>query len=131
MDNLHKVKNIFISDGSSLASKNAAITATTSGKVGVYGSDWTALNPAGGDTITTQPSIYIVEGKTNTDGDFFVKKSSKIDGSNVINYSAESYAPAKREVWSIGYNRKTATGTIELVDLTNYTFSRRVFKIIL
>lgn len=123
MDNLHKVKNIFISDGSSLASNNAAITATTSGKVGVYGSDWTALNPAGGDTITTQPSIYIVEGKTNTDGDFFVKKSSKIDGSNVINYSAESYAPAKREVWSIGYNRKTATGTIELVDLTNYTFS--------
>ena len=125
MNNLHKVQNIFISDGSALPTNNAASTAVTSGQVAVFGSDWTALNPAGADTITTQPAIFIVEGKTDTDSVAYLKKSTKIDGSSVITYKAESYVPAISEVWSIGYNRKTATGSIEVNNDTNYHFTIR------
>jgi hypothetical protein len=122
MNNLNRVQNIFISDGTACPANNAAITSVASGDVGVYGSDWTALNPAGADTISTQPSIFIVEGKTNSDGNFYLKKSTKIDGSSVISYKGISYAPSVPEVWAIGYNRKTATGTIEVNDSTNYEY---------
>lgn len=125
MNNLHRVQNIFISDGSALPANNAASTVVVDGQIGIYGNDWTALNPAGGDTITTQPSIYIVQGKTGTDGDFILKKSMKIDGTAVTSYKAESYAAAKREVWAIGYNRKTSTGTIEVNNDTNYNYTIR------
>lgn len=121
--NLHKVQNIFISDGTGLPTNNAAITAVATGDIGVYGTDMTALNPAGGDTITTQPAIYIVEGKVDSSGVSYLKRSSKISGASVIGYTAESYRPAIRQVYAIGYNRKTATGTIEVNNSTNYHFS--------
>lgn len=115
-------QNILISDGSALPADDAAITAVVDGQIGIFGSDWTALNPAGGDTITTQPEIYIVQGKTGTDGNFIVKKSAKIKGTNVTAYKAEAYQAAKREVWTIGYNRKTAAGSIEVNNDVNYNF---------
>lgn len=125
MNNLHRVQQIFISNGAALPVNNAASTTVTSGQIGIFGYDWTALNPAGGDTITTQPAIYIVEGKTDSDGNAYLKKSTKINGVNVTRYEAESYAPAKREVWSIGYSRAGATGSIEVNNSTEYHFSLR------
>ncbi len=126
MNNLHSVRNIFISNGGALPANNAAITAVTSGQVAVIGADMTALNPAGGDTITTQPSIFLVEGKTGVaDGVDYAKRSFKIGGTNVASYKAESYVPAQREVWAIGYNRKTAAGLIEVNNDTNYHFTIR------
>jgi hypothetical protein len=125
MNNLNTVQNVFISDGTALPANNAAVSSVTDGKIGIYGSDWTALNPAGGDTITTQPSIYVVEAKTESDGALVLKKSMKIDGTSVIRYHGESYAAAKREVWSIGHSRLTNTGTIEVNNDTNYNFSIR------
>lgn len=123
MNNLHRVQNIFISDGTALPSNNAAITAVAQGDIGVFGTDWTALNPSGGDTITTQPSIYLVEGKVDSAGTSYIKKSMKIGGTSVISYTAESYRPAVRQVYAIGYNRKTATGSIEVNNSTVYKFS--------
>ena len=126
MNNLHSVRNIFISNGGALPANNAAITAVTSGQVAVIGADMTALNPAGGDTITTQPSIFLVEGKTGVaDGVDYAKRSFKIGGTNVASYKAESYVPAQREVWAIGYSRKTAAGLIEVNNDTNYHFTIR------
>lgn len=125
MNNLHRVQNIFISAGASLPANNAAITTVVSGEIGIFGSDWTALNPAGGDTITTQPSIYIVEAKTDSDGVGYVKKSMKIDGTAVTKYEATSYAPARLECWSIGYSRSGATGSITAANDTNYNFTIR------
>ena len=125
MNNLHRVQQIFISNGSALPANNAASTAVTSGLIGIFGSDWTALNPAGGDTITTQPAIYLVEGKTDSDGNAYLKKSTKINGVNVTGFKGASYVPAKREVWAIGYNRATATGSIEVNNSTDYNFSIR------
>ncbi len=125
MNNLHRVQNIFVSDGSAFPANNATVASVTAGKIGVYGGDWLALNPAGGDTIATQPYIYIVEGKTTVDGVSYVKKSMKIDGRNVISYKASSYTPAKRNVWAIGHNRKTAVGTIEVANSTEYKYTIR------
>lgn len=130
MNNLHRVQNIFISNGTALPANDAATTAVTSGLIGIYGQDMLALNPAGGDTITTQPSIYLLEGKTSVDdGKNYLKRSFRIDGQSVISYNAESYTPAKREVWAIGVNRSTSavapTGTIEVNNSTNYKFTIR------
>lgn len=125
MNNLHRSQNILISNGAALPANDAASTAVTSGQIGIFGSDWTALNPAGGDTITTQPAIYIVEGKTDSDSVSYLKKSNKILGSNVTKYEAASYAPSRLEVWAIGHSRLTATGTIDVVDDTNYNFTIR------
>ena len=125
MNNLNRVQSIFIGDGTGLPADNATISSVTSGIVGVYGADMTALNPAGGDTITTQPAIYIVEGKTDSSGVSYVKRSSKIDGASVLSYTAESYTPAKREVWALGYSRSAATGTIEVNPDTTYNYTIR------
>lgn len=126
-NNLHRVQNIFISDGSALPTNNAAITALTAGQIGIYGADMTALNPAGGDTITTQPAIYVVESKTDSNGVNYVKRSTKIKGTSVIRYEGKSFESPKREVWALGYNRATQTGTIEVTANTEYKFSI-VFK---
>ena len=125
MNNLNRVQSIFIGDGTGLPANNATISSVTPGIVGVYGTDMTALNPAGGDTITTQPSIYIVEGKTDSSGVNYVKRSSKIDGASVISYQADVYSPAKREVWALGYSRAAATGTIEVNPDTTYNYTIR------
>jgi hypothetical protein len=122
MNNIHRVQNTFISAdaGTAMPADNSAISAITPGMIGIYGTDMLALNPAGVDTITTQPAIYIVEGKSE-----YVKRSMKIAGTAVTSYKAESYAPAQRNVWSIGYNRATTTGSIEVNNDTNYNFTIR------
>lgn len=118
-NNLHRVQNIFIADGTALPANDSLIAAVTPGKIGVYGWDMTALNPAGGDTISTQPYIYIVQGMP----DGTVKRSMKIDGTSVINYTAKKYAAPARKVSFIGYNRLTTTGSIEVNPSTEYQFS--------
>lgn len=123
MNNLHRVQNIFISDGTGLPANDAAITTATAGKIGVFGSDMKALNPAGGDTITTQPVLYIIESKTDSAGVNYIKRSMKVDGMSVISYNAESYRPAIRKVYAIGYSRLLATGAIEVNNSTNYHFN--------
>ena len=125
MNNLHRVQNVFIGDGSAFPANDAALTSLTAGKVGVYGRDWLALNPNGADTVTTQPGIFIVESKTDSDGVGYVKKSNKITGPSVISVVGKSYAPARPEVWAIGHNRSTNAGTIEVNNSTVYSFSIR------
>lgn len=124
-NNLHRVQNIFISDGTALPADNAATTSVTAGKIGIYGQDMLALNPAGVDTITTQPFIYFFESKTDSNGVGYLKKSFRVDGANVTAYKGNSYTPAKREVWSIGYSRSLAAGDITVSSSTDYKFTIR------
>jgi hypothetical protein len=125
MSNSNKVQQIFISDGTALPANNADTTSLTAGKVGIYGQDMLALNPAGGDTITTQPYIYIMESKTDSNGVGYIKRTGRIDGANIISYTAKKYAAEKREVWSIGHSRLTGVGTIEVNNDTDYKFAIR------
>jgi hypothetical protein len=125
MNNLTRVQNILISDGTALPANDAATTALSSGQIGIFGADMKALNPAGGDTITTQPYIFVIESKTDSSGTVYPKRSMKIAGTAVTKYEAESYAPAQREVWSIGLDRKLATGSIAVSASTVYKFAIR------
>lgn len=119
--NTHKVTEIFIGLDAAYPANNTAYSSTITTSTAIVGSDMTALNPAGGDTITTQPSIFVLNKLANGD----IKKSFEIKGTSVSGYKGISYAPAKREVWAIGYNRATTAGTIEVNNSTNYNFTIR------
>jgi len=126
MNNLQRVQNIFISNGSATPAGGSAITSVTPGVIGVYGTGMAALTA--GNTVSTSTNtgaIYMVEGKTDASGVSYVKRSSKIDGMSILSYQAESYAPAQRQVWSIGFNRATSAGLIEVNNDVNYNFSIR------
>lgn len=114
---IHKVTNIFVGNGTAL---ETTVNTLTPGKLGVFGQDQTILASAysaGG------PSESIQFSQTFADGSF--KKSMVVNGRSVVAARAESYAPASREVWAIGFNRKTATGTIEVNPSSDYTFNVR------
>ena len=115
---IHKVTNIFVGNGSALEASN---TTLTPGKLGAfYADNSVAVNSAyvgGSATAKLQFS------ETFADGSF--KKSMLIDGANVISAKATRYKPATREVWAIGYDRKLATGEIEVNNATDYTASIR------
>lgn len=114
---IHKVTNIFVGNGSAL---EANVNTLTAGKLGVFNSNQAILASAysaGGAADSIQFS------ETYSDGTF--KKSMWVNGRSVISARAEAYAPAQREVWAIGYNRKTATGSIEVNNAYDYTASIR------
>lgn len=117
--NTHKVTQIFIGNGSSaLPANNTQISAAAIGRLGIFGNDMLALNPAGGDTISTAgaDSIQIFEKLANGD----LKKSQPIKGLNVTGWKGQSYTAATRKVHAIGHNRATTTGTIEVANSTVY-----------
>ncbi len=114
---IHKVTNIFVGNGSAL---EANVNTLTAGKLGLFNSNQAILASAysaGGAADSIQFS------ETYSDGTF--KKSMWINGRSVVSARAEAYAPAQREVWAIGYNRKTAAGTIEVNNSTVYTATIR------
>jgi hypothetical protein len=115
---IHKVRQSFIGAGAALSANNTSLPSIAV-QLGIVGTDMTTLNPAGGDTVSTQPAIYIINKLAN--GDF--KKSNLIKGSSVVDFDAQSYTPATRNTWVIGYNRKTATGLIEANNEEDYSAS--------
>jgi len=112
---IHKVTNTFVGNGSAL---EADVNTLTPGKLGLFTMGNTALTTAYVASSATQ-KIQVSE--TFADGSF--KKSMWIDGSSVISARAEGYAPATREVWAIGYDRKAAAGSIEVNNASDYTAS--------
>lgn len=116
---IHKVTNIFVGNGTAL---EADVNTLTAGKLGVFNSNEAILASAysaGGAAESIQFS------KTFADGSF--KKSMRVNGRSVVAARSEAYKPATREVWAIGYDRKLATGLIEVNNSTEYSFSI-VFK---
>lgn len=137
---LHRVTNIVVGDGSALPANNAQVSPAAIARLGIYGSDMLALNPAGGDTISTAGGDAITFFQELADGT--LKKTMKIGGQNVVSAKAIHYRPARRNVWSIGYHRgfrtaatidgprasfayTTATGDITVANSTEYKFTIR------
>ena len=126
--NTINVNEIFIGNGAALDANNTNIAALTK-QTAIVGADMTALNPAGGDTITTQPVIYLV----NKLADSTLKRSFPLKGTSVTSYKAEHYAPARRCVATVGYQRGSvvdgvttaASGSIEVNNDTLYNLSIR------
>ena len=113
---IHKVTNMFVGNGTAL---ETSVSTLTPGKLGLFGNNNTVLAAAETISIVGKDSIFFSE--TYADGSN--KKSMHIRGASVIGAKSEDYAPAAREVWALGYNRKTATGTIEVNPSADYTFS--------
>lgn len=98
---IQRVNQIFIGAGAALSATNTALNAIAV-QTGIVGTDMLSLNPAGtGMTITSDPTIYIVNKLAN--GDF--KRSIPIKGTNVTGYTGKHYEPARRCVYGIGYQR--------------------------
>jgi len=114
---IHKVTNIFVGNGSAL---EADVNTLTAGKLGVFKANQTALGAAS-PYIASTATDNIQFSETYSDGSF--KKSMTINGRSVKTARFEKYAPAAREVWSIGHSRKTGTGTIEVNNSTDYSGS--------
>lgn len=122
---IHKVTNTFVGNGTAL---ETSVNTLTPGKLGLFTMANTVLAAAYAASSATQ-KIQVSE--TFADGSF--KKSMLIDGASVIGARAERYAPAQREVWSIGYQRGSvvagvttaAGGAIEVNNASDYTASIR------
>lgn len=114
---IHKVTNTFVGNGSAL---ETTVSTLTPGKLGLFTTANTVLAAAYAASSATQ-KIQVSE--TFADGSF--KKSMLIDGASVIGARGKRYTPATRDVWAIGYDRKLATGTIEVNPSSDYTFSIR------
>ena len=126
--NTINVNEIFIGNGAALDANNINIAALTK-QTAIVGSDMTTLDPTGADTITTQPVIYLV----NKLADSTLKRSFPIKGTSVTSYKAEHYAPARRCVATVGYQRGSivdgvttaSAGSIEVNNDTLYNLSIR------
>lgn len=114
---IQKVRNIVISDGTALPTAGASITTIGNGDIGIFTKAMVEITP--GNTVSDSDYIYL--GQKDSNGNF--RKTNPIYARNVKNFAARSYAPAAREVWTIGYNRKTAAGTLETNSSTEYKFS--------
>ena len=117
---IQKLKEVYVHTAAALDADDTVYNVLTS-QVAIVGGDMKALNPAGGDTISTQPEIAVVN--KFTDGTF--KRSFGVKGTSLSNFKGESYAPAQRNVWAIGYNRKTLAGALTVAASTEYEFSVR------
>lgn len=114
---IHKVTNTFVGNGTAL---ETTVNTLTPGKLGVFGQDQNILASA---YLAGGAAESIEFSETYADGSF--KKSMSINGASVTSARGKRYSPATREVWAIGYNRKTASGLINAVSSTDYTFNIR------
>lgn len=121
MSNVHRVQNILIGDGTALPAGGSDITSSTvaSGDLALAGIDMEAMSP--GDTVAVQEAFYVFEGRTSTTSP--LKRSMKVPGRQVTSYLGQSYKPAARDVWAIGYNRQSAAGSIDVNNDVDYNFS--------
>lgn len=125
---IHKVTNLFVGNGSALPANNAAPTPATISRLGIFGSDMQALNPAGGDTISTAGGDAITFFQELANGE--LKKSMTVKGGSVTSAKAKHYKPGRRQVCYIGHQRGSvvdgtttaAAGTIEVNASTDYNF---------
>lgn len=128
---MHRVTNLFVGNGSALPANNAAPTPANITRLGIFGSDMQALNPAGGDTVSTAGGDAITFFQELANGD--LKKSMPVKGGAVTSAKAKHYVPARRQVCYIGYRRAAvvdgtttaATGSIEVSNSTEYNFGIR------
>jgi hypothetical protein len=117
--NTRNVNEIFIGDGAALTA-GAVNIASLTGQLSFVNQTMVTPN-ATTTTISVSPDLYVVNKLANGD----LKRSFPIKGTSVSSYKGESYTPAKREVWSIGYNRLSLAGAIEVNNSTIYSFTIR------
>jgi len=114
---IHKVTNVFVSN---LPALEADVNTLTPGKLGLFNYEQQELNDQYSESAGVETTPAFQASLTYADGSF--KKSMWVNGRSVISATAEKYAPAQREVWSIGYNRATGAGSIAVNPASLYSF---------
>ncbi len=114
---IHKVTNVFVSNVEELES---TVNTLTPGKLGLFNYEQQILEQQYSETASEETTPAFQASLTYADGSF--KKSMWVNGRSVISATAEKYAPAQREVWSIGYNRAKGTGSIAVNPASLYSF---------
>lgn len=117
--NTRNVNELFISSGGALDA-DATNIAAIAAQLNFVGGDMTVATGAG-ITTSTDPILYVVNKLANGD----LKRSFPIKGRNITGWAGESYVPAKREVWAVGHNRSTTTGSITVNNDTIYSLTVR------
>jgi hypothetical protein len=117
--NTRNVNEIFIGDGAALTAGAVNIGALT-GQLSFV--NQTMITPhATSTTISISPDLFVV----NKLADGTLKRSFPLKGTSISSYQGESYTPATREVWSVGYSRLGLAGSIEVNNDTLYNLSVR------
>lgn len=114
---IHKVTNVFVSNVEELES---TVNTLTPGFLGLFNYEQEILDQTYSETAGNETTPAFQASLTYADGSF--KKSMWVNGRSVISATAEKYAPAQREVWSIGYNRYTQAGSIAVNPASLYSF---------
>lgn len=117
--NTHKVTQIFIGDGlAELPTGTIDPASVTS--LGFYGEDMVAVNGRSANSAGAQ-SVYFFNKLANGD----LKKSMEINALSLTGFKGEHYAAASRHVYSIGFSRATAAGSIAVNNSSLYNFTIR------
>lgn len=117
--NTRNVNEIFIGDGAALTAAATNIGALT-GQLSFVNQTMVTPN-ATGTNISISPDLFVV----NKLADGTLKRSFPLKGTSISSYQGESYTPATREVWSVGYSRLGLAGSIEVNNDTLYNLSVR------
>jgi len=119
MNNLIRPSQTFVNNGATLPAQGSTIASITSGVLGVFGSSTNSMTEvSAAPTITTEPALTLFSGYS----DGTIKKGMTIKGSAITKYNGERYSPDTRDAWSIGYNRYTAAGSLQVVNNAVYTY---------
>ena len=117
--NTHKVTQIFIGDGLA-ALPTGTIDPASVTSLGFYGEDMVAVNGRTPQDPGAQ-SVYFFNKLANGD----LKKSMEIGALSLTGFKGEHYAAASRHVYSIGFSRATAAGSIAVNNSSLYNFTIR------
>jgi len=117
--NTHKVTQIFIGNGLA-ALPTGTIDPASVTSLGFYGEDMVAVNGRTPQDPGAQ-SVYFFNKLANGD----LKKSMEIGALSLTGFKGEHYAAASRHVYSIGFSRATAAGSIAVNNSSLYNFTIR------
>lgn len=120
----HRVQNLMVSSDNAIVAGGLAVNTTniaTQGKLAFVGDN--GLTLAAGATISDSETLQIYSYIT---ANASLKRTMSIPGRRITKFDAVTYSPATRKVQAIGYNRKTATGSIPVSVDSEYVFAVHV-----
>ncbi len=120
----HRVQNLIVSTDTAIVAGGLDINTTnvgTQGTLAFSGSSNVTLTA--GNTISDSETIIIWNYIT---ANASLRRTMSIPGRRITKYSATAYSPSQRKVVAIGYNRKTAAGSIAVAASTDYQFTVHV-----
>lgn len=119
-----RVQSLMVATDNAIVAGGLAVNTTnigTQGALAFVGGNM--LTQASGITVSDSDSLQIFNYITSN---ATLKRTMQIPGRRITSYKGEKYSPSTRQVIAIGYNRKTAAGSIPVAASTDYQFDIHV-----